>query len=130
MDFWLEILGLVGFAIGYSVPFTWAIIALVCFILMLFRIKDEMAKAIIAELGKYLFIGIALGNGWTYYQTEPELVLTNSGTAQEHPKHYKVIDGVVYVKATDISETVEIKKIEKSTWENLKTWKPFAKEGE
>ena len=132
MEFWLAVLGLVGFAIGYSIPLSWLMIALVCFILLLLWIKDDFGKMIIGGLGIYLFLGMALGNGYAYWQSEHEIV--NQAPVHYHidspEENFKIIDGIKYVKAQDISETTAPteRKQEKSTWESLKTWKPFEQE--
>jgi len=129
----LIILGCIGFGLGYILPMTWIGGLIVIFLFILLRMNDDFARVFLFGFGLYVFIGMGLGNGYAYWENSKGLKELKVQELQKqennNSKHYKIIDGVVYIKAEDVSETIETKQ-EKSTWEKIKTWKPFEKEGE
>jgi len=107
MEFWIFVLALIGFGIGFSISTFWVIAFIIIFAFFIFLIKEDIIKIIIGSIGLYIIIGMSLGNMYYHYQDDSTKVVQEK---------------------KELNKTNEENEI--STWEKIKTWKPFEKQGE
>lgn len=126
------ILALLGAgAVGWFIPLYVFGILFIIALLMFWNINDEIGKFFMAAIAAVIIIGGTAGSGLQFYlneydesMSEPQTNYVIRNGVEYELKYIKVDKNDTEPKVIQYNRT-DGKPVEKSFWENVKTYKPF-----